>query len=52
MCGFRHCQAARAQRIEPGEHVRSGRWWWENTDSRECGLHPRVRVVAQAKAPA
>ena len=38
--------------VEPGEDSRSGRWWWENTDSRECGLHPRVRVVAQAKAPA
>jgi phosphoadenosine phosphosulfate reductase len=27
--------------IQPGEHERSGRWWWERTDSRECGLHPR-----------
>jgi phosphoadenosine phosphosulfate reductase len=23
-----------------GEDVRSGRWWWENPDNRECGLHP------------
>lgn len=27
--------------IEPGEDVRAGRWWWENPDSRECGLHKR-----------
>lgn len=25
--------------IEPGEDVRAGRWWWENADSKECGLH-------------
>jgi phosphoadenosine phosphosulfate reductase len=26
--------------IKPGEHPRAGRWWWENPDSKECGLHP------------
>lgn len=25
--------------VEPGEDVRAGRWWWENPDTRECGLH-------------
>ena len=25
--------------IEPGEDIRAGRWWWENPDSKECGLH-------------
>ena len=25
--------------IEPGEHERAGRWWWENPDTKECGLH-------------
>lgn len=25
--------------IKPGEDVRAGRWWWENSDSKECGLH-------------
>jgi len=25
--------------IELGEDVRSGRWWWESPDSKECGLH-------------
>jgi phosphoadenosine phosphosulfate reductase len=22
-----------------GEDLRSGRWWWESADSKECGLH-------------
>lgn len=25
--------------ILPGEHERAGRWWWENDEARECGLH-------------
>ena len=25
--------------VAPGEHVRSGRWWWEDPTSKECGLH-------------
>jgi phosphoadenosine phosphosulfate reductase len=25
--------------VQPGEDVRAGRWWWENPDSKECGLH-------------
>jgi len=24
---------------EPGEHSRAGRWWWENAEQKECGLH-------------
>ena len=27
--------------IEEGEDVRAGRWWWENPDTKECGLHKR-----------
>jgi phosphoadenosine phosphosulfate reductase len=27
--------------IEPGEDIRAGRWWWENPEHRECGLHQR-----------
>jgi len=26
--------------ISPGEDLRAGRWWWENPEGRECGLHP------------
>jgi phosphoadenosine phosphosulfate reductase len=25
--------------VAPGEDPRAGRWWWEQTDVRECGLH-------------
>jgi phosphoadenosine phosphosulfate reductase len=25
--------------IKPGEHPRAGRWWWENPENKECGLH-------------
>jgi phosphoadenosine phosphosulfate reductase len=25
--------------VQPGEDIRAGRWWWENPESKECGLH-------------
>lgn len=25
--------------IQEGEDVRAGRWWWENPETKECGLH-------------
>lgn len=25
--------------VAMGEDVRAGRWWWENPESKECGLH-------------
>ena len=27
--------------ITAGEDVRAGRWWWENPEHKECGLHKR-----------
>ena len=27
--------------VAEGEDVRAGRWWWENPDTKECGLHKR-----------
>ncbi len=27
--------------VRPGEDIRAGRWWWENEDGKECGLHNR-----------
>jgi phosphoadenosine phosphosulfate reductase len=27
--------------IKPGEHPRAGRWWWEDPENKECGLHKR-----------
>jgi phosphoadenosine phosphosulfate reductase len=33
--------------VGPGEDVRAGRWWWEDAEHKECGLHrrPVIRVV-------
>ncbi len=28
--------------VLPGEHERAGRWWWEESTKRECGLHVGV----------
>jgi phosphoadenosine phosphosulfate reductase len=30
--------------VRPGEDPRAGRWWWENQESRECGLHTNVKT--------
>ncbi len=27
--------------IQPGEDIRAGRWWWEDPEHRECGLHQK-----------
>lgn len=27
--------------IEEGEDTRAGRWWWENPETKECGLHTK-----------
>ena len=29
------------RRVEEGEEVRDGRWWWESAENKECGLHFR-----------
>lgn len=35
--------------VAPGEDERSGRWWWEADDTRECGMHlaPRRLVGSE-----
>ncbi|MDP2654281.1 MAG: phosphoadenylyl-sulfate reductase [Candidatus Omnitrophota bacterium] len=25
--------------VKPGEDIRAGRWWWEQPQQKECGLH-------------
>jgi phosphoadenosine phosphosulfate reductase len=30
--------------IAAGEDLRAGRWWWEDPNHRECGLHRRARA--------
>jgi phosphoadenosine phosphosulfate reductase len=27
--------------VKPGEDIRAGRWWWENPEQKECGLHAK-----------
>jgi phosphoadenosine phosphosulfate reductase len=29
--------------VQPGEHERAGRWWWEHPETKECGLHVNSR---------
>lgn len=29
--------------ISAGEDIRAGRWWWENPESKECGLHVKAK---------
>jgi len=36
--------------VTPGEDERAGRWWWEETEKKECGLHLR-RAGGFAPAP-
>jgi phosphoadenosine phosphosulfate reductase len=38
--GYRSIGCAPCTRpIQDGQHEREGRWWWENADQKECGLH-------------
>ena len=30
--------------VTAGEDIRAGRWWWENPESKECGLHVKKAV--------
>jgi phosphoadenosine phosphosulfate reductase len=34
--------------VQPGEHPRAGRWWWENEEKKECGLHLNPRREGKA----
>jgi phosphoadenosine phosphosulfate reductase len=39
--------------VQPGEHPRAGRWWWEVDAQKECGLHvdPSGNLVRSNLAP-
>jgi phosphoadenosine phosphosulfate reductase len=40
--GYRSIGCAPCTRaVQPGEPVRAGRWWWEDPEQKECGLHRR-----------
>ena len=36
--------------VNPGQHERAGRWWWEEETKRECGLHIRQEAEASTSA--
>ena len=33
--------------IKPGEDFRAGRWWWEDADKKECGLHVHENIISE-----
>jgi len=42
--GFRSigCQPC-TRAIQPGEEIRAGRWWWEQPEQKECGIHEKKK---------
>ncbi|HWK62415.1 MAG TPA: phosphoadenylyl-sulfate reductase [Eoetvoesiella sp.] len=36
--------------VRPGEDPRAGRWWWEQSSSKECGLHESNLHAEQGEA--
>jgi phosphoadenosine phosphosulfate reductase len=50
--GYRSIGCAPCTRpILPHEDLRAGRWWWEQADKKECGLHPnRVLTLVSTDA--
>jgi phosphoadenosine phosphosulfate reductase len=53
--GYRSIGCAPCTRAtSAGEDLRAGRWWWEDPETKECGLHQRApasSVPEQSKAP-
>lgn len=48
--GFRSIGCACCTRaVGPDEDVRAGRWWWEEPEHKECGLHWKDGKVVRAK---
>jgi len=35
--------------VDPSQDPRSGRWWWESAESRECGLHARSTATSRSE---
>jgi len=45
--GYRSIGCAPCSRpVLPGEDVRAGRWWWEQPEHKECGLHPKKELIS------
>lgn len=56
--GYRSIGCAPCTRAtNPGEDIRAGRWWWEESAKKECGLHTtivngtQIVSVADGSAP-
>jgi phosphoadenosine phosphosulfate reductase len=48
--GFKTIGCAPCTRpVRMGESVRSGRWWWEETEEKECGIHIEDGVIMRTK---
>lgn len=44
--GYRSIGCAPCTRpVLPGEDPRAGRWWWEQAEHKECGLHPEKELL-------
>ena len=42
--GYRSIGCAPCTRaVKPEEDVRAGRWWWENPEHKECGIHSKPK---------
>jgi phosphoadenosine phosphosulfate reductase len=37
--------------VAPGETERAGRWWWEQSEKKECGLHVAGSGVVERASP-
>jgi phosphoadenosine phosphosulfate reductase len=35
--------------LKHGEDFRAGRWWWEESSKKECGLHNNVQISSDKK---
>jgi phosphoadenosine phosphosulfate reductase len=35
--------------VKAGEPERAGRWWWEQQDKKECGLHSRPHAAPETR---
>jgi phosphoadenosine phosphosulfate reductase len=43
--GFKSIGCAPCTRaVREGEDIRAGRWWWENPEHKECGLHLKEKT--------
>ena len=47
--GFKSIGCAPCTRaVQPGEDIRAGRWWWEKSECKECGLHRQAMMQAES----